>query len=310
MVRHSPAEKYIEFLVSHPDGYSDDTIIEMLQLKQLDFIGPSYLRRLRGNIRIPKKFTPDNKFHKPSARFLNSYRLYYLYHPDEAMKGAERVLEDPRGKETLETMLISRDSESLCAHRLSTNGHKVLPAAIERYKFFFFNIDLVDSTELRALLLMRHDFTPMTMDKYEDQMRLAMTKSGYQDPRRALAANPIPQVASMMNQIRMGFMPSRADLARMVELTRTASTVRGLSTALSMQGRNAAVETRDWALATKLFGEILADVGSPDGDIQRELQLLALRTSSSEVPHISELSGGEHTVDMQPVEFLEGPVDE
>lgn len=310
MIRSSPAEKYIEFLVSHPDGYSDDTVIELLRLKQLDFLGPSYLTRLRAGLTIPDIFTPDNPLHRPSTRFLASTRLYYLYHPDEAMTDALRILDDPRGKEAIETMLISRDSDTLCAHRLRATGHNVQSSAVERYKFFFFNIDLVDSVELQALIRLRAEFVPMAPDKYEDQMRAAMKKAGYNDPRRSLAANPVPQVASMLNQIRMGFLPSRADLARMVELTRTVTTLRSFNTALSGQGQNSAAETRDWALAAKLFGEILEDVGTPDGDITRELQKLALKTSSMVVPHISELSGGAHTVDLQPVELLEGAADE
>lgn len=304
MIRNSPAEKYIEYLVSHPEGYSDDDIVGIMQLKQLDFIGPQYFARLRKEIRIPSPFYPENKVHKPSSRFLAAHRIYYLHHPDEAMDLAFRILKEPRAKEMLETMLITRDSERLCARRLSSLIPSVTSKAVERYKFFFFNIDAVDSYELQALIRLRTEYVPLKTDGYEDQVRTALRKAGHQDPRRAMAAHPLPQVAGMMNQMRMGLMPSRADLARMVELAQHASIARTFNTVMTQYGPHAAAEARDWTLTTKMLGEVAADIGSPDAGLQRDLQALALKTDSSEVPHISQLTGGDHTVDLQPMEVV------
>ena len=304
MIRNSPAEKYIEYLVSHPEGYSDDDILEMLHLKQLDFLGPQYFARLRSGLRVPVPFHPENKFHRPSSRFLTEHRLLYLYHPDKAMETAFKVLDSPRAKEMLETMLISRDSDRLCAHRLSTTMPTATAKAVERYRHFFFNIDMVDGSELQALLRLRCDFVSPNSDKYEDQLRAAVKKTGYQDPRRMLAAQPLPQIAGMMNQMRMGIMPGRAELAKMVGLAQHAATLRTLSTVMNQHGPNAAAEARDWTLTMKMLGEVQADIGSPDAELQRDLQALALKTESSGVPHITQLTDGNHTVDLQPMEVV------
>ena len=304
MIRSTPAEKYLEYLLSHPAGYSDDDIVGIMQLKQLDFLGPRYFERLRGGLRVPSPFHPENTFHRPSSRFLTAHKLLYLYHPDDAMREAFAVLESPRAKEMLETMLISRDSDALCAHRLNALLPKTTPRAVERYRHFFFNIDLVDGIELQALMRLRSDFVPENSDRYDDQVRAALKKTSYQDPRRVLASHPLPQLAGMMNQMRMGFMPCRAELGKLVALAQQASAVRTVSTMMTQYGPQAASEARDWALTTKLLGEVSADIGRPDADLQRDLQALALRTESSEVPHISVLTDGNHTVDLQPRELM------
>jgi hypothetical protein len=306
MIRRSPAEKYIEYLLTHPDGYSDDAVIELLRLKQLDFLGPQYLDRLRKNLRPPAKFVPDNRFHKPSARFLAANRLYYLYHPDKHTQDAFRILEDPRGKEAMETLLIARDSPRLCAYRLEPLGLKVAPTAVDRYKYFFFNVDLVDSTELAALMHYRREFAPERSDKYEDQMRASIKKVSYNDPRKTLTATTVPDIARMMNKIRMGYLPKEADVSQLLKLTQTVALLRSFGVASGGHGQMSAGEARDWMMVAKMAHEIQMDVGRPDADMQRELQALLLKTEDSALPHITELSGGEHTADLHPLELTDG----
>lgn len=304
MIRHSPAEVYAQYLVVHPDGYGDDTIVAMLQLKQLDFISPSYINRLRRELHPPTPFRPFDNSHRPSLHFLTAHRLYYLFHPDEAMEQALVILDDPKAKEVMESMLITEDPPGLVAHRMRGAGRLCSTKTVERYRCFFFNTDLVDETEMRALMRLRTDFVDPNSDEYEDQVRAALKKVGFRDSRRMVAEHPVRPLASLLNQMRMGNLPSNLELSRLAASVRAMCLMQAHAAAITSGPRGAA-DARDFVLAASSVTEMLSNMGTPDQDLQRELQKLALGTDSTSPPYIGELSDGEHTVDVQPLARVE-----
>lgn len=304
MIRCSPAEVFIKYLIVHPDGYGDEAIIDLLRLKQLDFLSPSYIRRLRLGLHPPVPFRPDDRFHRPSNRFITAHRIYYLFRPDDAMEQANIILGHPRAKEVMETMLITADMPGLIAHRIQSLGLECSVRTVERYGHFYFNAELVDSTELSALMRLRTDFVDPNSDEYEDQMRAAMKKSGYRDPRRLAADHPMRPLAGVMNRMRMGFMPTSLELARLASSVRVMCMTQVASAAM-LGGSRSATEARDFATAASQITELLNNIGSPDSELQKELQMLALKTDDGAVPYIGELTSGSHTVDVQPLDNRE-----
>lgn len=300
MIRHSPAEKYIEYLLVHPDQYSNDAIIKLLRLKQLDFLSPSYLDRLREGLRAPHPFRPQDRFHRPSMRFVTKHQLFYLFQPDKPMERALYILDNPRAKEVVETMLITDDPPGLISYRMKSLGMKCDTRAVERYRFFFFNTYLVDGTEMRALLYLRTHFVPEDSDEYEDQMRAALKKAAWRDPRRMVADHPVRPVASLLNQMRMGFMPSQLELGKLLVATR-AVTATQIYSSTTVGGPRSAAESRDYAMTAKMLTELLQEIGSPDSELQRDLQLFALKTEQADIPYVGELPDGSYTVDVQPI---------
>jgi hypothetical protein len=202
-------------------------------------------------------------------------------------------------KELLESMLITDDPEPAIYYRLQRMGRQCHKSAIERYRFFFFNPELVDSTEMRALLRYRTDFVDPNADDYEDQMRRAMQKSAYRDARTMVSSQPTKTIAGVLNQMRMGFIPSQLQLHQLIEATRIAALAQAQSATL-IGGRNGSSETRDFILAAKMLTEMMQEVGSSDQDLTRELQKLALETDGTPVPNVFELTGGDHTVELMP----------
>lgn len=301
MIRHSPAEMYIKYLLAHPDRYSNDTVIELLQLKQLDFIGPSYLERLRRSLRTPFPFRPQDRLHRPSMKFIMQHQSYYLFHPDKPMERALYLLDNPKAKEVLETTIITNDPIGLISHRMNAMGMECDTRTVERYRFFFFNTDLVDVTELRALIYLRSHFVPENSDEYEDQVRGALKKTAFRDPRRALADHPMPFVASVMNQMRLGFLPTQFDIAKLLRTARDLAIAQVASSGC-VAGRGDAAAGRDYSMTAKMMQELMMDIGSPDLDLRKELQMLALRTEQVQLPYVKELTDGSYTVDVQPIE--------
>jgi hypothetical protein len=299
VIRRSPCEVYIKYLLLHPDGYGDVDIIDLLRLKQLDFLGVGYLQRLRRGLKPPKTFRPFDRFHKVSSRYLQENQVYYLFHPDAAMERALALLEDPQMKELIESMLITEDPEPLIVYRVQSAGRKCTERAVERYRFNFFNPTLVDGTELRALLRYRVDFMDPNGDMYDEQMRQALQKSTHRDSRRIVAAQPTKSLGSLLNQMRMGFLPSQLQLQKLMEAARAAALAQIDAAALA-GGGTSAQEARDFATTAKLISEMLQDVGGTDAELTRDLQKLALQTESAPVPSVFELTGGDHTVDLLP----------
>ena len=59
---------------------------------------------------------------------------------------------------------------------------------------------------------------------------------------------------------------------------------------------------RDYTLGAKLMGELIQELGSPEEELKKGLQQLALKNQDAQLPMLSELSGGSHTTDLQPSE--------
>lgn len=298
MVRASPCDYYLRFLVSHPDGYTDFQIRNLVKLQHLDFLGMGHLGRIRVETLPPTPFYPEDELHEESQRFLMKHRIYslYFYEKDEDMKQAIRLLDHPRGKEMTEQMLFSGAEPLWVSHTLKRLRFTATPRTIELYKHFYFNTDLVSETEMRAIMGMRSDLEVSSSDNDELNFKAAYklaSKSHIADLTTNAAISPFSRILGML---KVGLMPNGVQISRLVTAGRAAATVRSLENTLI--GRPEAA--RDFALTAKLMNELLESVGDASGDLQNSLMKLALDTDASEIPSIQSLSGGNHTTDLVP----------
>jgi hypothetical protein len=299
VIRRSPCEQYIKYLLLHPDAYGDQAVEDILRAQHLDFVSQRYISRLRSRLQPPKQFKPYNRLHAESARFLTRERVYYLFHPDEAMEQANAILHSPRGKECIETHLIAQDTPAFVLHGLHRLGLRASLKAVERYRFHYWNLMLVDDTELRALLHLRAEYVSPMEDDQDPQLRMAMKKASFRDPRRMMSAMVSSPMAALLNMVRQGLVPSELELTRLANSVRVTALVRAAEAAL-LGAPSSAAEARDYSTVVQNMTSVVAELGSPDEDLQKDLQKLALALEESEVPTIKQL-GGEHTVDLQPL---------
>jgi hypothetical protein len=171
---------------------------------------------------------------------------------------------------------------------------------VNRYRFFLFNVNSVDMTELRVALRMRTTYVEPTGDLYEERVRAEMTRMGHRDSRRLVAEHQSPPVASLMNQMRLGFFPKGLELTNLVQSTFAACLAQANTRAHS-GGPTAAAETREFITSAGLLLEMIHDLGSPDAALQKDLQSFILQTEQSPVPYVHELTQGQHTVDLAPI---------
>jgi len=298
VIRRSPCESYLKYLVVHPDNYRDESIKTLVQMQQLDFIGMEYLKNLRSVCIPPTPFFPEDKLHTRSGRFLQKERLVTIFHPDDAMQAAAGILDNARAKELVETMLIGRSHHSWICTALRRQGVDIPLDAVARYKHYYFNVDLVDSSELKALM---HARSHVVSGDDADVQRLGVAEIAVHksDTRRNAAMWASPISAHIMNNLRLGLMPNTVEIARLAEATRAAA----LGGCLDMAMRGLPAQGRDYSIMAKMMTEILESVGDPGDDLREGLARLSIETDTRIVPHISQLSAGAHTLDVQSLEM-------
>lgn len=297
MIRSSPCDHYLKYLITHPDTYKDSSIRSLIKLQQLDFLGMAHLGRLRASCTPPNPFYPEDLQHHESQRFLTKERIYYLYHPDDDTIIAIKLLDHPRGKELVESILSAGGDPLWACTMLKRVNFKATPRSIDLYRHFYFNTDLVNNTELRAILGMRAVYESGSSDPDERSYRFAYNRAARSNVTSLMASAPSSPFAHVLNLMRLGMMPTGLELSRVATVARMAATVRSMESTMLGQAEKA----RDFALTAKILNELMESVGDVSGDLQRSMMNLALDTDASEVPSIAQLTEGNHTVDMIPV---------
>lgn len=305
MIRRSPCERYIKFLLSHPNAFSIEDICNKLQEMGLDYASEWYLERLKKRLHVPSPFFPFDKTHLPSQRFLVKEQLKGFFFPDDDEKVAHDLVKMPRVKELIETMTLAEEPLIVTSQMLQRQGKKCSVTALKRYCAFYWDLALVDSVEVHALLRLRVERLVIRADgeevhPYDRLQHEALKKASYKDPRRLVTDMPITPLAGLINRMRMGYMPSSVDLGRLAQATRMMSVVRAFSESMS-GAPDSAARARDFSVVARVMTEIITEMGSPDLDLKKELQQLALQTEDIRPPTIHQLSGGHHTVDLQPM---------
>lgn len=302
MIRRSPCEYYIKYLLVHPDDYGDSEIEEILRTQQLDNIGMEYIERLRSGCTPPTPFYPNDELHFRSQRFLIREGIRTLYLPNDHSECALKHLQTPRAKEFIETSLICRSLPVWIAAVLTRKmGVPSTPESVDIYKHLFFNVDLVDSHELKTIIRKRVEVVDV-YDSHQQTLKTIAWKTGFSDPRRVSAEMAITPLAGMMNEMRLGLMPTNVELAKVASAARLVATVGCLEGLMRGERPD---RCRDLAHTAKLMHEMLETVGDPESELQASLQALALQTEAEPIPSIHQLTAGHHTVDVQPIDERE-----
>lgn len=302
MIRESPCKYYTKYLIL--EGYSNDEIQSHLQTCDLDYIGDWYTQALREGLEQgqPEPFYPKDGRHAPSQAFLTQERVRSLYIRDTDTKKAFRLLEQPRLKEFVETMTLSGASDQHIAMALRKKyGFSATAKTMSRYRHYFWKIELLDSNDKRALIPLRVASLASNPDPIVQAQAVALKKAYFKDPRRAAVDLPAAPVSAVVAGLRLGTLPSRMDLATLMEHTRAVATARAFE-AVCHDGPDDPARARDYALVAKVFTEVLEVASEPDEDIKEGLKGVLIENATDTVPTIRQLSGGNFTTELQPIE--------
>jgi hypothetical protein len=299
MVRRSPAEQYIKYLIVHPDGYTNDHIQWILFEDKLDFIGNWYVNKLRERTLAPLPFYPKDLAHRPSQKFLHTECLFDFFHPDPIAKRAYDITRMARVKEIVESFLIGHmpyaGISEMCADACN---FPCSPYVIQKYKHMFWNVDLLDSTEVRELFVLRKK----TIANHPDPeiREMVLSEANFQKDARKIAADmPFTPMASAVVMMQFGAVPANLDHMKMAEQCSEMSWNR-LYRAVVADGKGDAFRGRNYAGIIRDLHEVSRDLVKPEEQLHSKLAMIAIKTDRLDMKTLAEKTGGDHTVDMMP----------
>lgn len=305
-MRRSPCEFYLKYLLVHPDGLSNEAIEARARKEQLDIIDYSYLDDLRRHAVPPVPFYPADPNHFVSQKFLLREGIRRLFHPDDSVRVARRLLAAPRAKEFVEAMLIHEAPNHAIASKISGQyGVPCTPEGVEAFRIFFWNLNNLDRTELRVLLRMRH-VAPPPRDPADPKQaaeathrQKALEKAYYKDARRLAADLPHSPLSALVTEMYMGFSPAKIDRGKILQVLQDGAMLR-IAEEMGANDKGASGRAFDWSIVMKNVTDVMESTISPEATLQDQIQALRLKTRPSSAPVIHQLTGGQHTMDLQP----------
>jgi hypothetical protein len=296
----SPAENYIKYLSVHPDKFSTVAIKDRLLDAGLDFISDRYLESVRAKLRPPDPFFPNDRGHAASFGFIVRERINRMFQPDVAMKTALELLDTPRAKEFVEAMVLVHVPLSQIASFITKRRsiHCTVPA-LEVYVHYFWNIDLLDSTQMRLLLDLRTDLIADAVPELKDKKKL-LTRAYYKDPRKVAADLPYSPTTAMLAQMRLGVKPGKSEIALRMQETRDIAWLRAAEAAQT-DGPGDSQKFLNYANGGRILEELLQLVVKPEDQLREQLSAITLRTDLQPVPSVHALSAGNHTTEIAPI---------
>lgn len=300
MIRRSPAEYFLKFLVAHPGCYDDAYVGNVARELGLDVLGDWYLLWLRQRCKPPSPFHPEDNDHAPSVKFKLREQIEFAYVPDEAMTRATRLVMQPRPRETVETMMLSGAPNEAIVHTLQKRYQfRCDDLTMRRYKHYFWNIELLDSTEMRALLDMRHNGVLNHPSKEVKEQYQSLNRMRYTDARTVAAKLPHTPVMALVAQMNAGVMPQRMDVAQVVD-TAFKQAVAKVALHTGLGSPQDAQMAQSYSIVADVMKRLKDTVTNPEDQLREDLHRISVATTPNKVPTIRALTAGNHTVALQP----------
>lgn len=300
MIRNSPSKRYLQFLLCQPRGSSNEDVADICQREGIFFLGMWYLNRLRQDLNLPKVFRPNDIHHKPSRDWLFENRLERLFRPDKAVKEAKLILNQARLKEYVETMILAHAPSTKIVQALSRRGVRVSYKGIDAFRFYYWDVDSLSTTEMRALLQFENERLAQHPDEEVRAQGASIKRAFYTDPRKTAADLPFAPIAAAAAQLRLGVMPSTDSVAYALKVARMLAAIRAVEAAHN-NGPNDSMRFSDYTAGVERLTNCLEHMTNADQELAEELSAIALKNDTARVPTIHELSAGNHTVDMSEV---------
>lgn len=305
MIRRSPAEMYIKYMLLHPKRFSDTVILEACEHAQVDALGVTYLRRLRSSLQSPTEFYPFDEYHWPSQQYLLEQGLQRIFFPDKRGKKAFELLRKPRAKEFIEAMAMVNAPTAAVARIVSRDkGVPCVAADIDTYLSFFWDLSLVDSTEMRALIKLRVSHSQFKGEDVEAQQE-ALQGTYWGDARKIAADMPSSPWSAMVAQMRMGLMPEHVDLGHATKGVINILMARIVESACSSGARDAE-RVLAYTTALKALREVESTLAPPEEMLKKQMAAFGVRTNDKRIPTLLEVTAGNHTTQMLPSNLLQG----
>jgi hypothetical protein len=299
VIRRALCEYFIKALILSPERRDDLVVRDLLDGMSLDYPSIGYIAAVRENLRPPDFFRPRDLKHRASRNFLMKEQVFDFYENGPDMQKAREISDKPRAREFAESMLLAMAPPLAIARRLSDmyrmRGMSV--RGVELYRHYYFNIDLLDSTETRAILSLKIERLFDSQDPERRNQGLALKRAFYTDPRKIAANLPHSPISALISQLQMGLMPTDLDLKKLTESSEMMAHLR-LTEALSTGGRDFDRQALNLATTASILQKLKETKLRPEDELKEQLATLSVKANQTALPLVHEVTGGHHTVDL------------
>lgn len=304
MLRASPIKLYLLYLLVR--GWGLDKIeAHCLQLG-LDYLHLDYLKKVQTEAEFPQVFRPNDIHHLASRKWLEDHGLGELFpspQPPE-FHAAFQLIQKPRAKEVLETMALAKATPETITQSLLRIRVRTTPEVVALALKLFWNMEVVDSQEVRVLLHLRttaHQDAPVE-DSVDPKgntrprssplpgFAAAVKKASYADPRLMVASIPGSPLAVLLAQSALGMPLSKVDLAKVYDMLIVLLTHKVIENATSTAA-DATLRTQTALSSVKLAQEIQLKFVAPDKNTGDLLKAAMIRYEKSGVMGTDVLAG-------------------
>lgn len=151
MTKH-PSEFFIKYLLTLTRKEAQDDVWIQDSVKRLGFPEPKpeYVALLRDELYadLPAHYVPDDRFNRPSVKYLRANQIYSLHNPDKTVRDATALLVDFKARKLIEQMLLGRMKPKDIALKANSRLSTFLTSAIiKTYGHYYWNVSLLKSDE-------------------------------------------------------------------------------------------------------------------------------------------------------------------
>lgn len=140
-----PSHYFIKYLLVLQDDLSLEAINSTLYLHGMGPVSEALFGWIQTEVRVqPEDFSPWDRAHAPSSRWLRAQKIFSLLHPDEAtLEMKDCIVQKPRLRSEIESLLLGNVSPKEAAYRLRKRGDKIGEVAIAEYRHYFWNTEIM-----------------------------------------------------------------------------------------------------------------------------------------------------------------------
>lgn len=308
MIRHSPAERYLIYMVTDPAPMTDEQVIEHANELAIPWLSRRYLARLRASNPTPKKFQPRNKKSTASMKFLDDRGIRCVYFPTPTSRAVMAILDNSRVRESAEALLLAACPLPIISKTLQTcHGVKYGPEVVELYRDLFFDTACLSQVELRALLDLQSDPCNSEQDPDLKAQQRALRRARRHDPRKVAASMPSGPLAAIAVAWKMGKWPSALDPHAALERIRDTAVLRAI---ISVTGGTEGIQVASQLMqVARVAQELLSGTTRPEASVLDKYKAFVLDHDDRNLPHVTAL-GGEYTTDLGKIRRGEAGVEE
>jgi len=151
MARH-PCEYFIKYLVTLPRPEAQDDVWVQNGVQSLGFPPPdaAYVSTLREGLykNLPPNYVPNDRYNRPSVKFLREEGIWSLHNPDSTVRSATEVLVAFKVRRLVEQLLLGRMDPKEVAKKVNSRLSVYYTGAIiKTYHHYYWNCDLLKSDD-------------------------------------------------------------------------------------------------------------------------------------------------------------------